>query len=232
MNKHILLGEYVNMVIGSHVYLLTIRGAPGLGKTTLITEKLREKKLEENKDYVILSGHVTPPRLFALFWKSKIMTGPKLFVFDDVDSIMSNKTSLALLKASLSETNGKRIITYETAKNTDDPLVPSSFEFEGRVIIMVNNMKQERAVGQSLLDRGIFYDMTLNPEELSEYVEQILEKINVDITKEEKEAVWDKIKRFTDRPGFSLRTVERALKFYRYNRTNWYELWLPLIKKQ
>ncbi len=232
MDKHSLLTHYVDMIAQGHSNLLTIRGAPGLGKTTAVLDRLQELGLVENNHYVYLSGHVTPLKLFSILMKSLVMSAPKIFVFDDIDAIVQNKTSVGLLKAALSEARGKRIVSYETSKNKDDGFSPNQFEFMGSVIIIVNNIKQEGAIGRSLLDRGMFYDMTLDAAEISAYVESILPKMCPDISPEEKEAVWNKIKRFADSPNFSLRTVDKALKMYRYSKENWYELLMALMQKK
>lgn len=230
-SKHQKLHTYIDMVIKGHTNLLTIKGTPGIGKTTFVLNQLEEAGLQENLHYVYLTGHVTPLKLFATLAKCVVMQGPKIFVFDDIDAIVSNKVSLALLKGALAEARGKRIVSYETSRNSKDEFALRNFDFTGSVIVIVNNMKQESAVGSALLDRGIFYNMELDADEIRSYVEEILPKIHKDITDEEKQSVWIKIKRFADRPNFSLRAVNRAMEFYKYTPENWYHLWYTLITR-
>lgn len=223
MESHKLLDKYVEMLAQGHTNSLVIRGQAGLGKTFSILEKLKSLGLEEGKHFLYITGYITPLKLFVMLNKCSIMEDPRIFVFDDLDSVMNNKTCVALLKSALSEARGKRIVSYESSSSK--VTVPKSFEFNGRVIIVVNSVKDEHILGKSLLDRGVYYEMEMTTDEVVEYVEKILPNMYNGYTQEEKQVVWDKVKRFADSPNFSLRALNRAFAFYRFNKDDWYIMW-------
>jgi hypothetical protein len=224
MESHVLLDKYVEMVAQGHINSLVIRGQAGLGKTFSILEKLKALGLEEGKHFIYVSGYITPLKLFVLLNKCSILEDPRIFVFDDLDSVLSNKTCVALLKSALAEARGKRIISYESSSSKVS--VPKSYEFNGRVIIVVNSIKEEQVLGRSLLDRGIYYEMEMTTDEVVAYIEKVLPNMYNGYTEEEKQLVWDKVKRFADSPQFSLRALNRAFAFYKFNKDDWYTMFI------
>lgn len=217
--EHIkLINNYVDVLLNTDVNSFILKGPAGMSKTSSVLERISVGGLEEGKHYVYYSGYMTPLKLYESLMKCRILEEPKLLIFDDIDAIVKNKTSLAILKSALSEARGKRIVTYESSTSKIDV---NSFEFTGKVIIILNNVTNNKDV-EPLLDRGIFYDMTIDPVALSQYINENFDSIASDIKKEERAGIWDKIKRFVDYPKFSLRAMKRAISFYRWDSDNWY----------
>lgn len=228
MKKHKLLKEYTNVLLNGTQNLLVVKGHFGMGKTYTIGSILKELDLKDGINYQYISGYITPKQLFNVLSSCRIMEKPKLFWFDDIEGVLGNKTSIALLKSALWEVNGKRLVSYQTSKNSDE--LPA-FEFNGKVILVVNSLNQEKVLGRSLLDRGIYYDMTLDPEEVVYYIENmVLPNIEKDIPINEKWSVWEKVKRFVEYPNFSIRCLYRAFSFYKHNKNEWYKLFTTSMK--
>lgn len=177
---------------------------------------------------MVLSGHITPLQLYNLIGKSATLRAPRLLIFDDVDSVFQNKTSIALLKSALWEIAGKRLVSYHSSSPHVEG--PMSVEFKGKVIIVLNNLKQENSFGKPLLDRGIMFDMTLQTSEVIEYVDRILPKLDTKLKAKERQAVWDKVKAFADNPAFSIRSLLRAMEFYRLDKKNWLPLYANSLR--
>ena len=209
-------------MIDGNIHSLVIKGPGGTGKTTAILEKLSENSLVEDRHYVYIAGHITPLRLYQRLLDVSSLESPRLIIFDDIDSLLSNKTSIALLKGAVSEARGKRTISYETTSiKVDAP----SFEFNGKVILIANSFVHNEAI-RPLLDRAIFYDMITDPAIMGEYIRKNISQFGgKDIPEREKISVWDKIRRFIRHPMFSFRAVNRALTFYKHDADNWYKMW-------
>lgn len=225
---HETIKRYVDILVRSEdTYLFILSSPAGLGKTTTVLGRLKSLGLEDNKNYIYVNGHMTPLRLFDFLRASNVLDDPKIIVFDDVDALLANKTSLAIMKAALSTSvNGKRIVSYESSTGAN----AGSFEIKTKVILITNNLSQNKAL-KPLTDRGIVYDLEASPEELAEYIERNLESFGGKLEIEEKVKVWEKVHRFIDVPGFSLRALDRAMAFRKTDKENWYELFVRTLKK-
>lgn len=221
-----IIEKYMDVLLNSDIHSLVVKSLPGMGKTTTILNKLGSLGLEEGVHYIYVTGYMTPLKLYDTLSKSRTLDTPKLLVLDDLDSILKNRTSIALLKGALAEARGKRIVSYESsARNAD----VRHFEFTGKVILIVNNLVKSNII-ESLLDRGIFYDMEIDQTELATYIELNMPSMYQRLSLDEKKSIWGKVKRLIDSPNFSLRALNRAFAFYQNDPENWYELWLKTMK--
>lgn len=220
MKPHSLLKTYVGILAkSSEINSLVIRGNGGIGKTYTIVKALADLGLKRNKHYILVTGHLTPLQLYNLIVRSATLESPRILLFDDVDSIIQSKTSIALLKGALWEADGRRIVSYNSSTSKLEG--PTSIEFKGKVIMVLNNVKQESAFGKPLLDRGIMFDMLMQPNEVIEYIEEIMPKIKTPLRLDDRRAVWAEVKRFADNPAFSVRSLIRAMEFYHLDKMNW-----------
>ncbi len=228
MEKINLIGKYIDVLLDSNVHCLIIKGPAGIGKTKSVLDKLAEAGLKEDESFSYITGYITPLKLFDILSGCRVMEEPKLFVLDDLDAILKNRTSVAILKGALAEARGKRIVSYESTTKTVDC---KPFEFTGKVILIVNSFAKNNVI-ESLLDRGIFYDMEIDPEEMIKYVEDNLTQLlGVGLSDEDRASIWVRVKRFADSPNFSLRALNRAVAFYKHDKENWYSMFSRSMKK-
>lgn len=158
-NNHV---SFTNSVI--------IKGRPGTGKTTLVTEFLDE--LESAGDisgYVRNSGHITQTSLFSILKESSDnpnKNSTTVHVFDDVDCLHDNGC-LEILKSALdtrSKAKTNRRVSYHTKG------VCNSFKYEGFTIIITNESLEDPGVHlQALLDRVHVMEVELEPEDFKIY---------------------------------------------------------------
>jgi hypothetical protein len=130
--------EFMDSVINKVHRAVVIYGQSGMGKTHVVTNSLIEHGLSEGEDFVILRSHTTPLMLYV--WLYLMRDENKFVVLDDCDGILANETGLNLLKAATD--NSFRQIGWNTTTELFNPIthdrIPSSFEFNGRVIITTN----------------------------------------------------------------------------------------------
>ncbi len=131
-----------DLVNGVHRSALVF-GAPGMGKTHLITKGLERSGKKLGKDYLIARSHTTPMQFYAMLY---LMREPGQFiVMDDCDGIMANEEGINLLKAATDPTF--RTVGWSSSATAKIPgtdiVVPKSFEFNGSVAI-ATNVRQAR----------------------------------------------------------------------------------------
>ena len=223
------IDQYIDVLLKSDdIYSLIIGSPPGMGKTTSVLNKLKEMGLVEDVHFMYISGYITPLMLYNWLNQCRMLDSPRLFIADDIDYIISNKISLAILKSALSDdVDNKRTVCYQSSNKE---LEVKSFDFNGKVIILTNNLSNNKHL-QPLLDRGIVYDFNTNPEEMNLYIEANLVSMYPTLDKGERDNVWGKVKRFINEPGFSFRSLHRAFSFYKYNRDNWYSMFARTMKR-
>jgi hypothetical protein len=81
----------------------------------------------------------------------------KLVIFDDVDSLLANKTSLALLKQ-VCEIEDDKTVRYDTTQQINKDAVEPSFVSNNKVCLLCNDIKRVGRHMKALLTRGIYID--------------------------------------------------------------------------
>ncbi len=217
--------KYINILIkNKDIYSLIVSAPPGLGKTKTTFDTLKEMGLKKNEHFIYVSGHVTPLKFYEMLGEARLLEKPRLIIADDVDSLLTNKISLGLLKSALSETDGERIISYHSRSIQED-----NIRFTGKVIIITNNLSKNKHL-LPLVDRSIVYNFELDSGALVEYIEDKIGEMYPELQLKIKLSIWEKIKRFTDSPRFSLRSIIRAFTFYEHDKENWYPLFCSSMK--
>lgn len=130
--------EFMQSIVNGVHKSAIIYGPPGLGKTHVITNTLADNGLVEGKDYALLRSHTTPMMLYV--WLYLFRDKGKFVVLDDCDGIYLNETGLNLLKAAMDNTFGQ--VGWTSSQVMSNPItkqpIPSSFEFNGTLIISTN----------------------------------------------------------------------------------------------
>ncbi len=223
MRPHEILKSYVKELIESQTNSLIVKGTAGIGKTYTILKTLEEMGLKEQIHYIYFTGYTTPLQLFNTLSRSTSLEFPKLFIFDDLEGIINNKLCVAMLKSGLWEARGRRVITY----NTSSSKVKNKgvCEFNGKMLLILNSIREENTIGESLIDRGLYYCLDLTTAEITAYIENIISEMETSLNQDERFEVWRKIKILAHHDRFSLRSVSRAFSFYK-NNSNWFDLFI------
>lgn len=138
--------SYIKAFEKKKLNLLVMVSKGGLGKTYLVEETLIEQAP------LIITGHITPLKLYKEVYEKTQEEKDFILVFDDVDALFQNKDVVALLKQ-LADTREEKIIRYfSTSPLLDD--LPSSFETSCKVIILMNTLLVKDLNIQALMSRA------------------------------------------------------------------------------
>lgn len=119
---------------------------------------------------ITFSGHSTPLSIYLQAHKNP---NAKL-IFDDVDTLLSNKTCVALLKQ-LAETKVNKKVRYGTTHKVNEEKVPESFVSNNKVLILCNDIKKLSKNMKALLTRGILLNFTPTNESIYEELTKFAE---------------------------------------------------------
>jgi hypothetical protein len=213
-----LLAHHVRMVARRLTNGLCIYGSRGgLGKTKVVLDTLRDEGVKP----LILNGHVTPLSLYTNLYEHQ-----DAVVFgDDIDSIARNLPALGILRSALwGEDHGQRLVTY----NSSQLKIPSSFYFNGRIILALNTLPRQNHAFNAVLSRVDQFELTASNEEVLEMMQDLaVEGFEGELAPDECMEVVDYISGFSATRELSLRLLEPSFRKVVYARTagvDWREL--------
>lgn len=204
--------KYIEMVAEKSARGLLLYGESSLGKSYRVKEVLKRLGI---KDYVFVSGHITPMKFYEKLYLAK----DSLVVFDDVD-ILGNLIILNMIKASLNENSGN-VVEYHTTKKMD---IPSSFIFNGRVIMLLNDIPARNEHLKAIESRVLKYHLKFNREEILKIIFEIAHKFEIEGTKVENRleiANWIKDNTSKATQNLNIRLYLQAVDFWKWNKADW-----------
>jgi len=213
--------EYIKIITNpkSRINCLILKSEQGLGKTTIVKNILKELK----KDILYINSYSTALSFYKLVYHNRF----KHIVLDDVYGLYSDEKGIAIIRA-LTNTEKVRYIKYESTSDKLD--VPSSFIFEGSVIILTNKITPE--MDNSLLGRAIYREIKFSLSEKLEFMEKIA-KFHYNLKENELKEIMDFIRENVDETtkNFTFRSVLKIIEFYKNNKDNWKKLGLEELEK-
>ena len=161
---------------------LVVTGMAGMGKTHIVKETLAELGLRESFEFVHFKGRATAAGLYITLYENS----DKIVVLDDCDSVFKDDDAVNILKGALDSYDIRRIsyITSRELKDSYQNPVPRQFEFTGRVIF-ISNIAQNK-IDEAIKSRSFVQDINMSTEQVFQRMEQLLDKIEPSIKKENK----------------------------------------------
>ncbi|GIW23666.1 MAG: hypothetical protein KatS3mg068_2673 [Candidatus Sericytochromatia bacterium] len=152
MNYHDILKINIDILISDNnneFNGLMILGRQGIGKTYTVTNYLKEQNIK----YLLLRGHNSPQQFYGYLYfinhkNVNYYNGKYILILDDMDSLVNNKTISAILKTIL-DTTKPRIVEWRSRTkpkfiyNGEFINIPQSFEFNTKVIIILNDIPKD-----------------------------------------------------------------------------------------
>jgi len=218
------VGTLVDMVATGISPSVMVTGLSGIGKTFLVKTRLEANGLQENMDFLMVTGHATPLGLYRLLSEHR----NQRLVFDDCDSIFHEADSVNLLKAALDSYNVRKVCWHSS--RLPDDLEPS-FEFEGQ-IIFVSNLTADR-IDEAVKSRTFVIDLQMSRKEICEYLWTLIDDIEPAMPHDEKAEILTELElRNASFEQFNIRTFIKACRVYRGAKAsdkNWKEMLTVLI---
>lgn len=140
------LFEYMRAFGEKKLNLLIVVSRGGLGKTFIAEEALTEH------GPITFTGHITPLGMYKELIQRNKEEKDFIVIFDDVDTLMLNKTNVALLKQ-LCDTREEKTIKYVTTSPVLRDISPE-FETSCKVLMLMNDVKTEDKNLDALLTRA------------------------------------------------------------------------------
>jgi hypothetical protein len=144
---------FIQGILKRELDLFIFESRGGLGKTHLINTVFKEAEEEP----LMFSGHATPLKIYYEAYKNP----HKVIVFDDVDSMLYNKSVVALMKQ-LCQIGEDKLISYSTTAKYHGENIPRTFISNNKVIILCNNIKKGGADMDALISRSTY--IRFNPD--------------------------------------------------------------------
>jgi len=211
---------------------LFISGRAGTGKTYNVERAMKDEGLEEDEDWVLVSGAASPIMMFKKFYQYRTKT----LVFDDCDSVFRDENGRNMLKAALDTKPIRKISWLKKSSTVFDPkdfennpegefnaleagLVPNRFEFAGRVIFISNLEKDKADPDGAIRSRSILIDVAPDDATLMERMKKLLPHLEpTDMPLADKEEIYEFMKKAKD---VSMRTFVKAAGFKRAGLDDW-----------
>lgn len=146
---------YTDAFGDEQISLLVLQGRGGIGKTFMVEESTKESEC------IYFNGHATPLSIYLKAHKNP----DSLAVFDDVDTLMTNKITVSLLKQ-ICEMKEEKIIRYNTTFTIKEGAIPSKFTSTNKVCLTCNDFHRIGKNIKALLTRAIFIDFRPSNEEV------------------------------------------------------------------
>jgi|TARA_R100000750_G_scaffold47_1_gene104 hypothetical protein len=190
-------------------------GNCGIGKTYL-TKKIL---IEEGVDFRESSGVITPLALYKFLYENN--REDLILVFDDVSSLINNLNSYGIFLGALYG----GVVKWESTRENN---LPSQFNFVGKIIIIANKI-----TSHIIRSRCLTHEMNFKYEDKINMMEIISKQSHKVLSIEERTRIFNFIKDNTnkDNLNFDLRTQYKAEQFFLYDKENWKENILSLLKK-
>lgn len=156
-----------NVVNGVHANAI-LQGPPGLGKSYVVTQALKNADKIEGEDYIVIKGHVTPLQLYATLYMFR--RKGQVVVLDDCDDIFTKETGLEVLKAATDQ-DYRKVTWMSSATPVVNGTPIKDFVFNGAIIVCSNisvttgrGGRRDRSAA-AFLSRLTYWDMKLSQRE-------------------------------------------------------------------
>lgn len=224
MNQHILIKKLIEDLIKGYSHSLVILGSAGLGKTEITFETLTEMGYKEKEHFRYLANYITPRGLLDLLQEINELKPPKILVLDDIDQTLANYQSVSLLKGALWTAGNKRRIIWKTHRDNIE------FEFQGKVIIILNYVNAENPFIKSLIDRSSFCELKLTNQEIGNLILERAKLPFLDIPfQKRKELAEFLVERGSKSPKFSLRLLPITFGYFKSSPNHYKDLILSRL---
>ena len=212
MKQHEILKKYITGLAKGYGNSLIVVSKAGYGKTETTMETMKILGYEEKVNYLYLNNYITPVELFQKLQEVNKLQEPKILILDDIEETLKNMRIVGILKGALWEVNGHRRVNWNSGTYK---ITEKEFEFQGRIIFLLNQLNKKNPLINALKDRGFYFEFDLTFEEMMKLMEEKanLPYQNIPYNKR-KEIIQFLIKNSNNSPNVSLRLLPKAYQLY------------------
>jgi hypothetical protein len=225
MKQHEILKKYISGLSQGLATSLIVVSKAGTGKTETVIKTLEDLGYQEGRNYRYLSNYITPVELYLALEDINDLQEPKILILDDCEQVLENKKTIGILKSALWQTpDGKRKVYWQSGTYK---VKNQKIEFTGRIILLLNEIKKEKAIISALKDRSFFYEFDLKPHEIKSLILERAKEPYLNTSFEQRIRVAEFLVKNGD--IFSLRTYPHALNLFLLSPNHWQELTLNIL---
>lgn len=147
--KFLTFSELAEAVVLGNRRGMIVNGPPGSGKTYTVDSLKKQMTSAQRKLVRTNSGDISGVKLYCELYQAR---EKGLLIFDDCDGVFADPVKLNLLKAALDTKKTRNICWLKASKaliDDDGKEVPTSFDFEGRILFMTNVDMDKVAAGDN-----------------------------------------------------------------------------------
>jgi len=201
--------EILDLTLDSSKYIngCIVLGPAGCRKSQVVKNELTRRGCS----FALGTSHAAPLGLYELLFKNR--TG--IVVLDDLETILEDRKSLGILKAAAFGTFGRRTVTWHsTARVLSERGLPNEFDFEGKLIIIANDMPSSKLESfKAFLGRFYVHRMQFNELARKILVRSIFMTQNIfDLSKDKKKELLDYMEGLLDYSKISQYNLRTAMK--------------------
>lgn len=214
--------DYLKMMSLGLTHSVLCYSSGGLGKTYTTIEILKNLGVS----YRYINGVATAVELY----KNLYDYNGKFLIIDDVETLFQDDRIMNLLKASLWEVDGKRVVSYRTSSMVLEGY-PETFEYTGKIIILANELKGRFDEShRALFSRCLVFELIYSFEDIIKMSLRILEK-EKDLSAEQRKLVRTLLlERVSPEHNFNFRLLNRLISFVKYDINKAEELFMNSIE--
>ena len=155
------LKKFITAFGKKKINLLFIISRAGLGKTSIIEEALTSLAP------AMFNGHLTPLSLYRELYERNLYESDFIAVFDDTDSLMNNKSNIALLKA-LFDTKETKTVKYTSTTKLLEGM-ENEFNTQCKTIVLLNDISDNKNIAP-LISRANTVNFNPSDKEILSYL--------------------------------------------------------------
>lgn len=197
---------WVKLVGQGFRHALILEGEYGLAKSRITLNTLSSMG---GIKFEYINGHVTPYALAKLLYEHRDID---IIVIDDVDELLRNPITKAMLKQAL-DTNGARTCRWDSTKSE----LPKQWEITARIILIGNNFPEDMNF-EAVKDRCFYYKFDLRYEDKIKVMAELTKLPYKDLTDQDRIDVFNYILDHSSNAteNFSLRILEKMMDIFGY----------------
>lgn len=169
-------------VAANNIRSLIVAGAPGVGKTYTLEERLLAAKASGKvKSLNSIKGSISAIGLYIALWENR--KAGNVILLDDIDRVFDDEETMNLLKGALDTTKRRTISWIKASGILKDNDIPNSFDYEGQIVFITNKNPDEIIAKGSkmaphmaaLVSRSVFLDLAIHDaRQIMVRIEQVL----------------------------------------------------------